>query len=63
MEGRLDAVEDRLSRIEAIAERIDDRLARIEARESQLTGAWCVLAAVGTLVGAVATAIVGKLWK
>jgi hypothetical protein len=40
MEGRLDAVEERLSKIETIAERIDTRLARIEQTESQRAGAF-----------------------
>jgi hypothetical protein len=31
MEGRLDAVEDRLSEMKAVLERIDERLAKIES--------------------------------
>jgi Flp pilus assembly protein TadB len=67
MEGRLQSMEDRFDRVEQTLDRIDQRLARIEARDSQLTGAWWVLAAVGTVAGAVlaylVTTVVGHFWK
>jgi hypothetical protein len=63
MEGQLSAMDDRLGKIETIVERIDDRLAKIEARESELRGAWWVLAATGTVVGAVIAIVVGHFWK
>ena len=40
MEGRLDAMDDRLSKIETIVERVDQRLARIEVTENQRQGAF-----------------------
>lgn len=63
MEGRLAAMEDRFERVEQTLDRIDQRLARIESHESQLTGAWWVLAAIGTVVGTVVALVVGHFWK
>lgn len=40
MEGRLDAMDDRLEKMEAVLDRIDGRLAKIESRESERKGAW-----------------------
>jgi hypothetical protein len=63
MEGRLDAMEDRLSKIEAIAERIDSRLANLEARDNERKGAWWTLVGVATGFGTVAGSILTHLWK
>ncbi len=63
LEGRLAAMEDRFERVEQMLDRIDARLARIESRESQLRGAWWVLAAVSSGIGAVAWSIIGHFWK
>jgi hypothetical protein len=66
MEGRLDAMEDRLSKIEAIAERIDGRLANIEARENERRGVLWTLGVVATAIGGAAGyvgAIMGHLLK
>ena len=63
MEGRLDAMDNRLIKIESIMERVDKRLARIEARESQLTGAWWVLAGIAGIIGALLYAALGHFWK
>lgn len=58
MEGRLDAVENRLAQMVAALERIDERLAKIETRENERRGAWMVLVALGSLVsGLVAWAV------
>jgi hypothetical protein len=63
MEGRLDAVEDRLSKIEAIAERIDTRLARIEATESQRKGAFSLAHWIIGAVSGVVAFVAAHLWK
>lgn len=63
MEGQLAAMEDRFDRMETTLERIDTRLARIEARESELRGAWWVLAAIATVIGVGLANIVNHFWK
>jgi hypothetical protein len=63
MEGRLDGMDDRLSKIEAIAERIDGRLANLEARESERKGAWWTLGTLAAIIGAFAGAILSHFWK
>ena len=63
MEGRLAAMEDRFDRVEQTLDRIDQRLARIEARESQLRGAWWVLAGFGAMAGGTIWAVVEHFWK
>jgi hypothetical protein len=66
MEGRLDAMEDRLSKIEAIAERIDGRLANIEARENERKGVLWTLSILAAVIGGTAGyvgAIMGHLLK
>jgi len=63
MEGRLDGMDDRLSKIETIVERIDDRLANLEARDNERKGAWWVLIAIATAVGSAAGDILTHLWK
>lgn len=50
MEGRLDAVEDRLAQMAATLDRIDARLAKIEVRENERRGAWVVLVALGSVL-------------
>lgn len=63
MEGRLDAMDDRLSKIEIVVERIDERLARIESRESQLRGVWWALALAGSCLSAAAALVLQHWWK
>lgn len=63
MEGRLDAMEDRLSKIETLAERIDERLARIEARESERRGIWWTLVTVATVLGSAIGVLLAHFWK
>lgn len=63
MEGRLDGVDDRLSKIEAIAERIDGRLANLEARESERKGAWWTLVVIASIVGTLTGTVLSHLWK
>ena len=53
MEGRLDAVEDRLGKMEAVLERIDSRLAKIESQETERKGAWKTLTITASLVSGV----------
>lgn len=67
MEGRLDAVEDRLTKMEAVLERIDQRTARLEATEHQRKGGWAVLVAVASFIASIVAALFGLLvshfWK
>jgi hypothetical protein len=63
MEGRLDAVEDRLSKMEAVLERIDERTARLEATEQQRKGGWAVIALVASAISAGAAFIIQHFWK
>ncbi|PTR07856.1 MULTISPECIES: hypothetical protein [Novosphingobium] len=61
MEGRLDAVEDRLTKIEVVLERIDRRMARIEETEAKRKGGWAVLVTVASLIASFVAAMFGLL--
>jgi septal ring factor EnvC (AmiA/AmiB activator) len=54
MEGRLDAVEDRLSEMKAVLERIDERLAKIESAEAQRKGGLATLIAASSVISLIA---------
>ena len=58
MEGRLQALEDRLQKVEALLVRIDDRLAKIESQETERKGGWKVLVFVsGVMSSGIAAAV------
>jgi len=63
MEGRLDAMEDRLGQMAATLERIDGRLAKIEARESERRGAWVVLVALGSLLSGLVAWLIATFFR
>ena len=67
MEGRLDGMDERLSKIETIVERIDSRMAKLETKDHRRVGAWGVLeligAAVVMLIGGIGSTIIAHFWK
>ena len=56
MEGRLDAMENHLKKMEVVLDRIDGRLAKIEQQETERRGAWKVIVSVSGLVSALVAA-------
>jgi septal ring factor EnvC (AmiA/AmiB activator) len=63
MEGRLDAVEDRLSEMKAVLERIDERLAKIESAEAQRKGGLATLIAASSVISLIAGWVIEHFWK
>jgi hypothetical protein len=63
MEGRLDAVEDRLNEMKVVLERIDARMARIEATEAQRKGGLAVLVGLSSAISLIAGWIINHFWK
>lgn len=63
MEGRLDAMDDRLSKMETVLDRIDGRLAKIESNESKREGGWRVILFVTSTASAVVAWVVSTFFK
>ena len=67
MEGRLQALEDRLQKVEAllvrIDDRIDDRLAKIESQETERKGGWKALVFVSGVMSSGIAAVVTWVFK
>ncbi|MDK4804961.1 MAG: hypothetical protein OC190_00260 [Novosphingobium aromaticivorans] len=63
LEGRFDAVEDRLAQIAASLEQIDARLTKIEIRENERRGAWVILVALGSILSGLGAWLVEHFWK
>jgi len=63
MEGRLQALEDRLQKVEALLVRIDDRLAKIESQETERKGGWKALVFVSGAMSSGIAAVVTWVFK
>jgi hypothetical protein len=63
MEGHLQGLQDDVTDIKTTLERVERRLAKMESRESELRGAWWVLAAIATVFGVCFGVIVNHFWK
>lgn len=63
LEGRFDAVEDRLAQIVASLEQIDARLTKIEIRENERRGAWVILVALGSILSGLGAWLFEHFWK
>lgn len=67
MEGKQDAMGDRLDRLEKLVsegfERMDERLARIEAADSSRKGVIGVIHWIAGLLGGAAVLIIQHFWR
>lgn len=63
MEGRFDAVEDRLSKLENSVEQIREGVEFLKTKESERKGIWWALAMFAGSVGWASGIIISHFWK